>query len=71
MPGPQCLAGDRVELLRDPILLPALNDVHRPAVGREDGIAQRFILLIEKEQALALSGNTDAFDLIAADAGAR
>ena len=70
MSGPQCLAGDRVKLCGDPILLPALNDVHRPSVGRENGIAQRLILFIKKEQSLALSGDTDAFDLFTGYAGA-
>ena len=70
MSGPQCLAGDRVELFWDPILLPALNDAHRTSVGRENGIAQRLVLFIEKEQSLALIGNTDAFDLFTGYAGA-
>ena len=70
MPGPQRLAGDRIQLLRDAVLLPALDDIQRPAIGGEHGIAQWPILFIQEKQPLALRRNTDPGNLFAHDAGA-
>jgi hypothetical protein len=52
MPGPQRLAGNGIELFGNAVLLPALDDLQRPAIGREDGVAQRLILFIEQKQPL-------------------
>ncbi|MNY52202.1 hypothetical protein D3C86_1878500 [compost metagenome] len=39
MPGPQGLSRMAVEFFWDLVLLPALDDFQRPAVGGEDGVA--------------------------------
>ena len=68
MPGPQRLTGNGVKLFRNAVLLPALDNLQRPAVGRENGAAQRLILPVEQKQSFTLSGDTDAFNLLAGDA---
>jgi hypothetical protein len=52
MPGPQRLARNGIELFGNAVLLPALNDLQRPAIGGEDGVTQRPILFIEEKQPL-------------------
>ncbi|SQJ36510.1 Uncharacterised protein [Salmonella enterica] len=63
MPGPQGLAGYGIKSLRDAVLLPAFNDVQRPAVGGEYRIAQRPVLFIKKKQPLTLGRDANTFNL--------
>ncbi len=65
MPGPQRLARMRVEFFGNAVLLPALHNLQCPAIGGEDGVAQRLVLFIEQKQPLTLRRNADPIDLVA------
>ena len=54
MPRPQRLASMRIELFGYSVLLPALHDRQRTAIGGENGVTQGAILFIEQKQPLAL-----------------
>lgn len=55
MPRPQRLASMRIELFGYTVLLPALHDLQRTAIGGEYGVTQGAIrLFIEQKQPLAL-----------------